>query len=70
MNVIPSTGINWGFTGTDVLNNATWLIGGLTSFLLLVLAVTFAPYLIGLIKSVFGEEEYLDVDIDDEEEDD
>lgn len=53
MQIIPSTGINFGFTGQDVLNNAALIVSGLSSFVILVLAVSFAPKLIGLIRSVF-----------------
>ena len=69
MNVIPSTGINFGFTGNDVLNNSSALIAGLASFVILSLAVMFAPKLIGLIKGVFGNDEILDDDWDNEEDD-
>ena len=53
MTVIPSTGINFGFTGSDILTNSTALVGGLATFVILGLAVAFAPKLISVIKGVF-----------------
>lgn len=57
MQIIPVTGINFGFTGQDVLNNAALIVSGLSSFVILVLAVSFAPKLIGVIRSVFEHDE-------------
>ena len=53
LTVIPSTGINFGFTGSDVLTNSTALVEGLGTFVILGLAVAFAPKLISIIKGVF-----------------
>lgn len=53
MTVIPATGINFGFTGSDVLNNSASLVEGLATFVILGLAVAFAPKLIGIIKGIF-----------------
>lgn len=67
MQVIPSTGISFGFTGTDILSNSSALVVGLASFVILAVAVAFAPRLISLIKGVFAEGGY---DDDEEEEED
>lgn len=64
MQIIPSTGINFGFTGQDVLNNAALIVSGLSSFVILTLAVSFAPKLIEVIHSVFDH----DIPLEEEEE--
>lgn len=53
MSVIPATGISFGFTGSDVLTNSTDLVAGLATFVILGIAVAFAPRLISLIKGIF-----------------
>ncbi len=53
MTVIPVSGVNWGFQAADVLSNSAALVSALGGFVLLSLAVGFAPDLIRLIKGVF-----------------
>lgn len=52
MTVIPASGIDWGFTATDLLNNAVALYSSVGGFILLILAVAFAPRLVAFIKSI------------------
>ncbi len=54
MNVIPSTGISFGFTANDIVTNAGALVGSVAGFILLAMALMFAPKLVGFIKGVFG----------------
>ena len=54
MTVIPTTGISFGFTGSDVFSNAVLIVGSLATFIILGLAVQFTPRLISIIKGVFG----------------
>ena len=63
--MIPSTGVAWGFTGQDVFSNAVLIVASLASFIILSLAVSFAPQIISLIRSVFAHDEL--AEIDDEE---
>lgn len=50
MTVIGSTALNWGFTAQDVLSNSVTLFGTLAAFVLLGLAIAFAPRLISLVR--------------------
>jgi hypothetical protein len=52
--VIPASGLNWGFTATDLLNNSVSLYSSVAGFIILILAVMFAPKLVRFIKSVVG----------------
>ncbi len=54
MNVIPSTGVSFGFTGSDVLSNSASIVSGLATFLILYLALHFVPKLIRLMYYVFS----------------
>lgn len=50
--------LNWGFSPQDLLSNAMTLVGGLGQFILLGVAVAFAPLLIRLIRNaIVGDEE-------------
>lgn len=51
MSVISSSAVNWGFTSGDVLSNSMSLFQTLVPFVLLGLAIAFAPKMIGLLKS-------------------
>jgi hypothetical protein len=52
--VIPASGLNWGFTASDLLNNAVSLYSSVAGFIILILAVMFAPRLVRFIKGVVG----------------
>ncbi|MCL6593426.1 MAG: hypothetical protein K6T31_05575 [Alicyclobacillus sp.] len=54
MSIIPASGINWGFTATDLLNNSVSLYSSVGGFVLLILAVAFAPRLVSFIKGIVG----------------
>ena len=54
MSVIPASGINFGFTGSDVFSNAVLIVGSLATFIILGLAVQFTPRIISIIRGVFG----------------
>ena len=54
MTVIPASGINFGFTGSDVFSNSVLIVGSLATFIILGLAVQFTPRIINIIKGVFG----------------
>lgn len=49
MNVLGS-GISWGFSSNDVLSNSMALFGTIGGFVLLGVAITFAPLLVRLIR--------------------
>ncbi|SDW82119.1 hypothetical protein SAMN04489725_11611 [Alicyclobacillus hesperidum] len=51
MSVISASAVNWGFTSNDVLSNSMALFSTLAGFVLLGIAIAFAPRLITLIKS-------------------
>lgn len=57
MNIIPSTGINFGFTAADVFNNTELIVGGLAAFVLVYLGVRFSPDLIGILKGSFEKDQ-------------
>ncbi len=54
MTVIPASGINFGFQASDILSNSGALVSSVAGFVLLGLAIAFAPRLIAFIKGVFG----------------
>ena len=53
MTVIPSTGINFGFTANDLLSNSQGIVAGLAGFILLAVGVAFAPRLFSLVTGLF-----------------
>ncbi len=55
MTIIPQSGINWGFTPSDVITNAGKLVSGVSGFLLLILAFMIAPSLIDFLHSIFSD---------------
>jgi hypothetical protein len=52
--VIPSSGVSWGFSASDIFSNSTSMVSSVAGFILLILAIRFAPQLVGFIKGVFG----------------
>ncbi len=54
MTVIPASGINFGFTGADVWNNSMLIVSSLGTFVMIALAITFTPRIIGVLKRLFG----------------
>lgn len=48
------TTIDWGFEAADVFSNGMFIVSSLAGFILLGLAVGFAPQIVSLIKSVVG----------------
>ena len=54
MTVIPASGINFGFTGADIWNNAMLIVSSLGTFVVIGLAIAFAPRIIGVLKRLFG----------------
>jgi len=70
LNVIPSTGVAWGFTGQDVFKNAALIVSSLGTFVIIFLAVSFAPRIINVLQSIFGHDDLIINDEDDDEEED
>jgi hypothetical protein len=60
MNVIPSTGISFGFTGSDVFSNSILIVGSLASFIILGLAIPMTIRLIRMLYFVFSHDEWED----------
>lgn len=54
MQVIPTSGLALGFSGTDILNNSWALLGLLGTFVVLSLAPTFTLKIINTIKGAMG----------------
>jgi len=52
VNVIPST-LDWGFTASDVWKNSMSVVSSLAGFILLALAIAFAPRIIAVLKGLF-----------------
>ncbi len=57
MNVIPQSGVSWGFNPGDVFANSGNLVHGVGEFIILGLALMFAPKLIGFIRGIFSKED-------------
>lgn len=53
VDVVPSSGVTWGFSGTDIFSNAQSIVTSVGPYVLLGIAVMFAPKLISIIKGVF-----------------
>lgn len=51
MNLFDGVTLNWGFDAADIVSNGATLLGSLGGFVLLGLAVYFAPKLIDLVKN-------------------
>jgi len=54
MNVIPTSGVTWGFQASDIFSNAQYLVTGVAGFVVLLIALMFAPKLVSFIKGIFG----------------
>lgn len=53
MNIFEGvTKIDWGFNAGDIWTNSMFIVASLSTFILLGLAVAFAPQIISLIKGV------------------
>jgi len=52
VSVIPS-GISWGFSAGDVWTNSMAVVSSLAGFILLALAIAFAPRIIAVLKGLF-----------------
>lgn len=53
MTVVPTSGVSYGFTGGDIFSNAQSIVTSVGPYVLLGIAVVFAPKLISIIKGVF-----------------
>lgn len=51
--IVPSTGINFGFTVGDIISNAVALIGSLNTYVVLPLAIITVMALLGIVFWVF-----------------
>jgi hypothetical protein len=51
--VIP-TSISWGFTPADIWSNTAALVSSVSGFILLALAVAFAPRIVSFLKGLFA----------------
>lgn len=49
MNVVPSNGVNWGFSGSDIFSNANTIVGSLAAFVLLAVCLFLVPPIIHVI---------------------
>lgn len=54
MSVIPASGLNWGFQASDLLSNGVQIYASVAGFVLLILAIRFAPQLVSFIKGIVG----------------
>lgn len=54
MSIIPGSGLNWGFSAQDLLNNGVAMYASVAGIVLLVLALAFAPMLVDFIKGIIG----------------
>ena len=50
MDIFTGVTFDWGFTAADIMTNVMTLFGGLAMFILLGLAIFFAPKIIDLVK--------------------
>jgi len=51
MNIFESVpSIDWGFTAADIFSNAIFIVGSLAAFVLLGLAINYAPAIIDTIR--------------------
>ncbi len=56
MNVIPQSGVTFGFSAGDIVSNAGALVTSVAGFILLAMAMMFAPMLVRFIKGVFSDD--------------
>ncbi len=57
VNVIPQSGVSFGFSAGDVVSNAGALVSSVAPFVLLAMALMFAPMMVRFIKGVFSDDE-------------
>ena len=50
MDLFTGLTFDWGFTAGDIFSNGMTIVGALAGFVLLGIAIKFAPALIGLIR--------------------
>lgn len=54
MDIFNGIKIDWGFSAADIWSNSMFIVASLGTFILLGIAVKFAPRIIGLVKNVVG----------------
>lgn len=54
MNVVPSSGVSWGFSASDIFSNSQSMVASVAGFIVLIIAVAFGRRFVGFIKGVFG----------------
>ncbi|MCY7486718.1 hypothetical protein [Paenibacillus alvei] len=52
MDIFNGIKIDWGFSAADIWSNSMFVVSSLAAFILLGIAVGFAPKIIGLVKGV------------------
>lgn len=52
-NVVIPSGIDWGFSGSDLWSNAMAVVSSLTPYVLIALAIALAPRVLGVLKGLF-----------------